>query len=144
MKNTFSAYVRLSQTRTRESMQAAFRVCGQGEAGPCPGRVVGGSPNSPLRRGSFQSGGGGAIIRLSGGHACNTRVTEFPIMKLRRPGHSCTRKTNVISWSHPRARRGREVTSTAGGAAQLLAISDLHIGYPENRSLVERMRPDTD
>jgi 3',5'-cyclic AMP phosphodiesterase CpdA len=36
------------------------------------------------------------------------------------------------------------VTSTAGGAAQLLAVSDLHIGYPENRSLVERMRPDTD
>ncbi|MFF5516075.1 metallophosphoesterase family protein [Streptomyces coeruleorubidus] len=36
------------------------------------------------------------------------------------------------------------MTSTAGGAAQLLAISDLHIGYPENRALVERMRPGTD
>ncbi|MET8946463.1 metallophosphoesterase [Streptomyces sp. NPDC004542] len=34
--------------------------------------------------------------------------------------------------------------STAGGAGQLLAISDLHIGYPENRALVEQMRPGTD
>ncbi|MFF4394769.1 metallophosphoesterase family protein [Streptomyces sp. NPDC001480] len=34
--------------------------------------------------------------------------------------------------------------STAGGAGQLLAISDLHIGYPENRALVEQMRPDSD
>ncbi|MFF2202499.1 metallophosphoesterase family protein [Streptomyces sp. NPDC058145] len=33
--------------------------------------------------------------------------------------------------------------STAG-AGQLLAISDLHISYPENRALVERMRPHTD
>ncbi|MFJ9868205.1 metallophosphoesterase family protein [Streptomyces sp. NPDC101165] len=33
--------------------------------------------------------------------------------------------------------------STAG-AGQLLAISDLHISYPENRALVERMRPGTD
>ncbi|MGW0994440.1 metallophosphoesterase family protein [Streptomyces sp. NPDC002520] len=30
------------------------------------------------------------------------------------------------------------------GAGQLLAISDLHITYPENRALVERMRPRTD
>ncbi|WP_432169335.1 metallophosphoesterase family protein [Streptomyces sp. 1222.5] len=28
------------------------------------------------------------------------------------------------------------------GAGQLLAISDLHVGYPDNRALVERMRPD--
>ncbi|PKW11190.1 3',5'-cyclic AMP phosphodiesterase CpdA [Streptomyces sp. 1222.5] len=28
------------------------------------------------------------------------------------------------------------------GAGQLLAVSDLHVGYPDNRSLVERMRPD--
>ncbi|MFJ8007248.1 metallophosphoesterase family protein [Streptomyces fagopyri] len=34
--------------------------------------------------------------------------------------------------------------STAGGHGNLLAISDLHIGYPENRALVERMRPSTD
>lgn len=34
--------------------------------------------------------------------------------------------------------------STAGGAGQLLAISDLHIGYAENRALVENMRPGTD
>ena len=34
--------------------------------------------------------------------------------------------------------------STAGGAGQLLAISDLHIGYAENRALVENMRPVTD
>ncbi|WP_330460796.1 metallophosphoesterase [Streptomyces sp. NBC_00820] len=33
--------------------------------------------------------------------------------------------------------------STAGDG-QLLAISDLHITYPENRALVERMRPHTD
>ncbi|WP_449342425.1 metallophosphoesterase, partial [Streptomyces aurantiogriseus] len=36
------------------------------------------------------------------------------------------------------------MTSTAGGAGQLLAISDLHIGYPENRALVERMVPESD
>ncbi|WP_328437436.1 metallophosphoesterase [Streptomyces sp. NBC_00444] len=36
------------------------------------------------------------------------------------------------------------MTSTAGGAGQLLAISDLHIGYPENRALVEKMHPETD
>jgi 3',5'-cyclic AMP phosphodiesterase CpdA len=36
------------------------------------------------------------------------------------------------------------VASTAGGAGQLLAISDLHIGYPENRAVVERLRPETD
>jgi 3',5'-cyclic AMP phosphodiesterase CpdA len=36
------------------------------------------------------------------------------------------------------------VTSRAGGAGRLLAISDLHIGYAENRALVEAMRPETD
>ncbi|MFH8799064.1 metallophosphoesterase family protein [Streptomyces sp. NPDC017936] len=36
------------------------------------------------------------------------------------------------------------MTTTAGGAGQLLAISDLHIGYPENRALVERMAPESD
>ncbi|WP_340374678.1 metallophosphoesterase [Streptomyces sp. SS7] len=36
------------------------------------------------------------------------------------------------------------MTSRAGGAGQLLAISDLHIGYPENRALVERMVPESD
>ncbi|MGI5459567.1 metallophosphoesterase family protein [Streptomyces sp. CA-249302] len=36
------------------------------------------------------------------------------------------------------------MTSTAGGAGQLLAISDLHIGYAENRALVEAMQPETD
>jgi 3',5'-cyclic AMP phosphodiesterase CpdA len=36
------------------------------------------------------------------------------------------------------------VTAKDGGAGQLLAISDLHIGYEENRALVERMRPDSD
>src|SRR4051812_560658 len=50
MKNTFSAYVRLSQTRTRESMQAAFRGFRAGLSGPCPGRLVGGTPNRPARR----------------------------------------------------------------------------------------------
>ncbi len=39
---------------------------------------------------------------------------------------------------------GARVDSTAGGAGQLLAISDLHIGYAENRALVENMRPVTD
>lgn len=34
--------------------------------------------------------------------------------------------------------------STAGGHGNLLAISDLHIGYAENRALVEKMRPHTD
>ncbi|MFR9799389.1 metallophosphoesterase family protein [Streptomyces sp. MS06] len=36
------------------------------------------------------------------------------------------------------------MTSTADGAGQLLAISDLHIGYAENRELVERMHPHSD
>ncbi|MEU1042780.1 metallophosphoesterase family protein [Streptomyces sp. NPDC005551] len=34
--------------------------------------------------------------------------------------------------------------ATAGRAGHLLAISDLHVGYAENRALVERMRPTTD
>lgn len=34
--------------------------------------------------------------------------------------------------------------SNAGGSGHLLAISDLHISYPENRALVEQMRPETD
>ncbi|MEU8032044.1 metallophosphoesterase [Streptomyces sp. NPDC049099] len=33
---------------------------------------------------------------------------------------------------------------SAAGAGQLLAISDLHITYPENRALVEDMRPTSD
>lgn len=33
------------------------------------------------------------------------------------------------------------MTSTAGGAGQLLAISDLHIGYAENREIVENLHP---
>ncbi|MFI1509061.1 metallophosphoesterase family protein [Streptomyces sp. NPDC020597] len=36
------------------------------------------------------------------------------------------------------------MTSTAGAAGRLLAISDLHIGYAENRALVEAMVPETD
>jgi 3',5'-cyclic AMP phosphodiesterase CpdA len=36
------------------------------------------------------------------------------------------------------------VTARVGGAGQLLAISDLHIGYQENRALVEAMRPESD
>ncbi|AIS01531.1 metallophosphoesterase family protein [Streptomyces glaucescens] len=36
------------------------------------------------------------------------------------------------------------MTSTAGGSGRLLAISDLHIAYEENRALVERLRPETD
>ncbi|MBC9724336.1 metallophosphoesterase [Streptomyces sp. TRM68367] len=36
------------------------------------------------------------------------------------------------------------MTLTAGGAAQLWGISDLHIGYAENRELVERMHPESD
>src|SRR3954471_6533875 len=86
MKNTFSAYVRLSQTRTRESMQAAFRGLRAGRSRPVPGQGGWRVTKQPLAKGKFQSGGGGAIIRLSRGHACNTRVTEFPIMKPRRSG----------------------------------------------------------
>jgi 3',5'-cyclic AMP phosphodiesterase CpdA len=33
---------------------------------------------------------------------------------------------------------------TGPGGAQLLAISDLHVGYAANRAIVERMRPETD
>lgn len=36
------------------------------------------------------------------------------------------------------------MASTAGGTGRLLAVSDLHIGYEENRALVERMRPGSD
>src|SRR3954469_19571874 len=38
MKNTFSAYVRLSQTRTRETMQAAFQGSRAGRSTPVPGQ----------------------------------------------------------------------------------------------------------
>ncbi|MFK4145046.1 metallophosphoesterase family protein [Streptomyces sp. NPDC004065] len=34
--------------------------------------------------------------------------------------------------------------TAAGGSGQLLAVSDLHVGYGENRALVERMAPDSD
>ncbi|MEU9319700.1 metallophosphoesterase [Streptomyces sp. NPDC048295] len=36
------------------------------------------------------------------------------------------------------------MASTAGGTGRLMAVSDLHIGYEENRALVERMRPGSD
>jgi 3',5'-cyclic AMP phosphodiesterase CpdA len=36
------------------------------------------------------------------------------------------------------------MTAPAPGGAQLLAISDLHVGYEANRAIVERMRPGTD
>ncbi|MFE0698995.1 metallophosphoesterase family protein [Streptomyces sp. NPDC058872] len=36
------------------------------------------------------------------------------------------------------------MTSKSGGTKRLLAISDLHIGYEENRALVEKMRPESD
>ena len=39
---------------------------------------------------------------------------------------------------------GAVVESTAGGDGRLLAVSDLHIGYPENRALVDGMRPGSD
>ncbi|MET9734181.1 metallophosphoesterase [Streptomyces sp. NPDC006458] len=34
------------------------------------------------------------------------------------------------------------MASRAGGSGRLLAISDLHIGYPENRALVEKLYPE--
>src|SRR4051794_35239257 len=85
MKNTFSAYVRLSQTRTRESMQAAFRGFRAQRSGPVPGQGDWRDTKPPPAKGGT-CGGVGAIIRLARGHACNARVTEFPIMKPRRPG----------------------------------------------------------
>jgi len=39
---------------------------------------------------------------------------------------------------------GWRVRPTDGDAGNLLAISDLHIGYAENRALVENIRPGTD
>ncbi|MGC0328506.1 3',5'-cyclic AMP phosphodiesterase CpdA [Streptomyces sp. SAI-170] len=36
------------------------------------------------------------------------------------------------------------MASRAGGGGRLLAISDLHIGYAENRALVEKLRPDSE
>jgi 3',5'-cyclic AMP phosphodiesterase CpdA len=36
------------------------------------------------------------------------------------------------------------LTGPGAGGPQLLAISDLHVGYPANRLIVERMRPETD
>lgn len=36
------------------------------------------------------------------------------------------------------------MTSTAGGKGQLLAISDLHVGYEANRALVDGMHPGSD
>ena len=34
--------------------------------------------------------------------------------------------------------------STVGGHGNLLAVSDLHVGYEENRAIVESLRPETD
>lgn len=36
------------------------------------------------------------------------------------------------------------MTEAGGGRGRLLGISDLHVGYAENRALVERMVPETD
>lgn len=36
------------------------------------------------------------------------------------------------------------MTGPAGGAGQLPAVSDLHLGYAENRAPVERMAPGSD
>ncbi|MFI9155849.1 metallophosphoesterase family protein [Streptomyces sp. NPDC053367] len=36
------------------------------------------------------------------------------------------------------------MAAKAGGDGRLLAISDLHIGYPENRELVEKLRPESE
>ncbi|MEV6171985.1 metallophosphoesterase [Streptomyces sp. NPDC051954] len=36
------------------------------------------------------------------------------------------------------------MSRTADGSGQLLAISDLHVSYADNRALVERMAPETD
>ena len=78
-------------------MQAAFRVRGQGEAGPCPGRVVGGYTKPPLAKGKFHAVVLGRSYGFPGAHACNTRVTEFPIMKPPPPrADSCTRKTKCV------------------------------------------------
>ena len=89
------------------------------------------------------------------GPACNVRVTDYCAIVVQ-PGRvlECVRRVascppvthRVFSWSDRSGarRRGESVTSTVGGAGQLLAISDLHVGYAENRELVERMRPETD
>lgn len=36
------------------------------------------------------------------------------------------------------------MTTRAGAPGKLWAISDLHVGYEENRALVERTRPESD
>src|SRR5690606_24213691 len=74
MKNTFSAYVRLSQTRTQETMHAAFHGSRAGPSGPCPGRRCGGSPDRSVRR-TVRRGGVGRIIRLQRPQTCNACVT---------------------------------------------------------------------
>src|SRR5581483_9926246 len=85
MKNTFSAYVRLSQTRTRESMQAAFHGVRAGRSGPGPGRRKEGTPKHPCEKGDWGDGVG-AIIRLSRALACNADVTDFRRPSRRRAG----------------------------------------------------------
>src|SRR5690349_7523686 len=36
------------------------------------------------------------------------------------------------------------VTGIMGSAPKLLALSDLHVAFPENRNVVENIRPDSD
>ncbi|GGV59770.1 hypothetical protein GCM10010228_06970 [Streptomyces massasporeus] len=76
MKNTFSAYVRLSQTRTRETMQAAFHGSRAGLSSPCPGRKMEGHQTAPVK-GKFVAVVLGQIIRLRRALSCNARVKEF-------------------------------------------------------------------
>lgn len=49
-------------------------------------------------------------------------------------------RSRVLSWCFL-DEEGQGVTSATGGGGELLAISDLHIGFEENRTLLEGLRP---
>ncbi|GAA2570443.1 hypothetical protein GCM10010398_70620 [Streptomyces fimbriatus] len=87
MKNTFSAYVRLSQTRTQETMQAAFHGSRAGLGGPLPGQDVWRVTEPPCAKGmswrwcraDHTASAGGPVQR-----ACYGRAGVFAAPRARR------------------------------------------------------------
>src|ERR1044072_8805899 len=127
MKKTFSAYVRLSQTRTREPIQAAFQVVRAGRSRPCPARGEGGTRNRRARTG-VGDGSVGAIIGQRAGFSATAvlRIPRTPSVSARRPvvtaallyaAAGCVLVEPVGS-----SGRGTGVRTTADGSGQLLAI----------------------
>ncbi|GGY85827.1 hypothetical protein GCM10010385_40310 [Streptomyces geysiriensis] len=89
MKKTFSAYVRLSQTRTGETMQTAFHGSRAGRSGPCPARGLEGHRGA-LARTVGRGGGVGAIIgaRPPANAKCAARTHRLPERGAERSGRA--------------------------------------------------------